>query len=256
MSGHAILEVVSEELRCGRGFVLATVLASPAGSPVRAGAKRVLFEDRARPPAGSSGDATLDAVIDGEARGILERGLAERRTLEGIDVFLQAFAPPAVLYVIGAVFPAGALAELGRFLGYHVVVCDPRSPFATEERLPAAHEIVREWPDAYLDRMTLTPRDAVCILTHDVKFDVPAIAAALRTPVGYVGAMGSQKTHARRVERLREDGVSEEQLARIAAPIGLDIGAKTPPEVALSIAAELVARRRQGSRSRGARGRE
>ncbi len=256
MSGHPILGVVSEELRCGRGFVLATVLGSLASSPARPGAKRVLFEDRSRPAMGSSGDPKLDAAIDEEALGILDRGLAERRTLEGADVFLQAFVPPPVLYVIGAVFPAGSLAELGRFLGYRVVVCDPRSPFATAERLPAAHEIVREWPDAHLKRVTLTPRDAVCILTHDVKFDVPAIEAALRTQVGYVGAMGSQKTHARRVDRLRENGVSEEQLARISAPIGLDIGARTPPEVALSIAAELVARRRQGARSRGARHRE
>jgi xanthine dehydrogenase accessory factor len=256
MSPHAILETVSEELRAGRGFALATVLARSAGSAARPGAKRVLFEDRSRPAAGSSDDPKLDAAIDGEARTILDRGVAERRTVEGVDVFLQAFVPPPVLYVIGAVFPAGALAELGRFLGYRVVVCDPRSPFATAERLPAAHEIVREWPDAYLNRVTLTPRDAVCILTHDVKFDVPAIEAALRTPVGYVGAMGSQKTHARRVERLRENGVREEQLAKIAAPIGLDIGAKTPPEVALSIAAELVAKRRFGARSRSGRGRD
>jgi xanthine dehydrogenase accessory factor len=256
MSEHAILRAVSEELRLGRGFVLATVLAATAGSSARPGAKRMFFEERSRSPAGSSGDPRLDAAVDAEARGILDRGVAERRTVEGVDVFLQAFVPPPVLYVIGAVFPAGALAELGRLLGYRVVVCDPRSPFATAERLPAAHEIVREWPDAYLNRVTLTPRDAVCILTHDVKFDVPAIAAALRTPVGYVGAMGSLKTHARRVDRLREDGIGEEQLARIAAPIGLDIGAKTPPEVALSIAAELVAKRRQGARTRTGRGRE
>jgi xanthine dehydrogenase accessory factor len=256
MSGHSILEVVTEELRLGRGFVLATVLASPTGFPARLGAKRVVFEDRSRLAVGTLGDPPLDAAIDAAAGGILARGVAERRIVEGVDVFMQAFVPPAVLHVIGAVFPAGALAELGRFLGYHVVVCDPRSPFATAERLPAAHEIVREWPDAYLNRVTLTPRDAVCVLTHDVKFDVPAIEAALRTPVGYVGAMGSQKTHARRLERLREHGISEEQLARIAAPIGLDIGAKTPPEVALSIAAELVARRRQGTRSGASGGRE
>ena len=256
MSDHVILNTVSEELRLGRGFVLVTVLAPPAGSPAHAGAKRVFFEDHSRPTVGSSGDPTLDAAIDAEARSILDRGVAERRTVDGADVFLQAFAPPPVLYVIGAVFPAGSLAELGRFLGYRVVVCDPRSPFATAERLPAAHEIVREWPDAYLSRVALTPRDAVCILTHDVKFDVPAIETALRSPVGYVGAMGSQKTHARRVERLRENGVSEAQLARVAAPIGLDIGAKTPPEVALSIAAEIVAKRRQEARSRGSRKRE
>lgn len=233
--------------------MLATVLAA-GESPARAGAKRVLFEDPSRPPVGTTGDATLDSAADTEARDVLASGLAERRTVAGYDLFFQAFVPPPVLYVIGAVFPAGALAELGRFLGYHVVVCDPRSPFATPERLPAAHEIVREWPHEYLSRVTLTPRDAVCILTHDIKFDVPAIETALRSPVGYVGAMGSRKTHERRVARLREMGVADEQLARVAAPIGLEIGAKTPPEVALSIAAELVSRRRgesRGARERG-----
>lgn len=230
--------------------MLITVLAA-AESPACAGAKRVLFEDPSRLPAGTTGDATVDSAADTEARDVLARRLAERRTVTGCDLFFQAFVPPPVLYVIGAVFPAGALAELGRFLGYHVVVCDPRSPFATPERLPAAHEIVREWPHEYLRRVTLTPRDAVCILTHDIKFDVPAIETALRSPVGYVGAMGSRKTHERRLARLRELGVADEQLARVASPIGLDIGAKTPPEVALSIAAELVSRRH--GEPRGAR---
>jgi xanthine dehydrogenase accessory factor len=245
MSDHAILNMICEELRAGRGFVLVTALAGGAASSLRAGGKRVYFDDRSRPPVGSTGDATLDLAIDAEARSILDRGITERRTVEGADVFFQAFVPPPVLHIIGAVFPADSLAELGRFLGYRVVVCDPRSPFATPERLPAAHEIVREWPDKYLGRTALTPRDAVCILTHDVKFDVPAIEAALRSPVGYVGAMGSRKTHERRVARLRELGIDDGQLARVAAPIGLDIGGKTPREVALSIAAELVMKRRE-----------
>ena len=247
MADHAILNVVSDELRAGRGFVLVTVLAGGAGSSARVGAKRVYFDDPSRPAAGSSGDAALDPAIDAEARSLLDRGITERRAVGPADVFFQAFVPPMVLYIVGAVFPADSLAELGRFLGYHVVVCDPRSPFATPERLPAAHEIVREWPDRYLSRVTLTPRDAVCILTHDIKFDVPAIEVALRSAAGYVGAMGSRKTHERRVARLREAGIDERQLPRIAAPIGLDIGAKTPREVALSIAAELVMRRRQGA---------
>jgi xanthine dehydrogenase accessory factor len=246
MSDHKILNGVSEELRAGRGFALATILAAGAGSSARPGAKRVYFDDRARPPAGSSGDAALDLAIDAVARTILDRGITERRTVEDVDVFFQAFVPPPVLYIVGAVFPADSLAELGRFLGYHVIVCDPRSPFATPERLPCAHEIIREWPDKYLGRVTLTPRDAVCILTHDIKFDVPAIEVALRSTVGYVGAMGSRKTHERRAARLRESGIDEGQLARVAAPIGLEIGAKTPREVALSIAAELVMKRRQG----------
>jgi xanthine dehydrogenase accessory factor len=250
MSEHAILNMVSEELRAGRGFVLATILAGGAGASTRAGAKRIYFDDHSRSPAGSSGDAALDLAIDAEARSILDRGITERRTVEGADVFFQAFVPTPVLYIVGAVFPADSLAELGRFLGYHVIVCDPRSPFATPERLPFAHEIIREWPDKYLNRVTLTPRDAVCILTHDVKFDVPAIDVALRSAVGYVGAMGSRKTHERRAVRLREMGIGEEQLSRVAAPIGLDIGARTPREVALSIAAELVMKRRQTRPSR------
>jgi xanthine dehydrogenase accessory factor len=250
MSEHAILNLVSEELRAGRGFVLATILAGGARSSTRAGAKRVYFDDHSRSSAGSSGDVALDLAIDAEARSILDRGITERRTVEGADVFFQAFVPTPVLYIVGAVFPADSLAELGRFLGYHVIVCDPRSPFATPERLPFAHEIIREWPDKYLNRVTLTPRDAVCILTHDVKFDVPAIDVALRSAVGYVGAMGSRKTHERRAVRLREMGIGEEQLSRVAAPIGLDIGAKTPREVALSIAAELVMQRRRAQPSR------
>jgi xanthine dehydrogenase accessory factor len=250
MTDHVILSTVSEELRAERGFVLVTVLAGGVGSSARAGAKRVYFDDRSRPPAGSTGEAALDLAIDTEAGSILDRGITERRTVGGADVFFQAFVPPAVLYIIGAVFPADSLAELGRFLGYHVIVCDPRSPFATPERLPAAHEIVREWPDKYLSRVTLTPRDAVCILTHDIKFDVPAIEVALRSPVEYVGAMGSRKTHERRAARLRELGIDDAELARVAAPIGLDIGAKTPREVALSIAAELVMTRRQTLSSR------
>ncbi len=250
MNDHVILNIVSEELRAGRGFVLVTVLAGGVGSSARAGAKRIYFDDRSHPPAGSSGDVAVDLAIDAEARSILDRGVTERRTVEGADVFFQAFVPPPVLYIVGAVFPADSLAELGRFLGYHVIVCDPRSPFATPERLPFAHEIIREWPDKYLNRVTLTPRDAVCILTHDIKFDVPAIEVALRSTVGYVGAMGSRKTHERRAERLREMGIGDEQLARVAAPIGLDIGAKTPREVALSIAAELVTRRRHARPSR------
>src|SRR5437867_4662096 len=157
MSDHAILNIVSAELRAGRGFVLATTLAGRAGSSARAGAKRVYFDDRLHPPAGSSGDVVLDLAIDAEARSILDRGITERRTVEGADVFFQAFVPPPVLYIIGAVFPADSLAELARFLGYHVIVCDPRSPFATPERLPCAHEIIREWPDKYLNRVTLTP---------------------------------------------------------------------------------------------------
>src|SRR5690606_21203858 len=135
-----------------------------------------------------------------------------------------------------------------------VIVCDPRSPFATPERLPAAHDIVRDWPDRHLASQALSPRDAVCVLTHDLKFDVPAIKAALATPVGYIGVMGSRRTHERRVAALREAGVDDEGLKRLHAPIGLDIGAETPEEMAIAIVAEMVAVRRRPGQSVDRRG--
>ena len=250
---HVFLERVSEDsellralgdaLENRRAAALVTVLGSSHGSSAKTGAKLLVFESEAA-SIGSSGDGALDRALEHEARGVLARGSAERQTVSGADVFFRSFYPPPVLYVIGAVHPAAEVCRAGKLLGFRVVVCDPRSPFATPERLPAADEIAREWPDAYLSRQPLGPRDAVCILTHDVKFDVPALQAALATPVGYVGAMGSRKTHARRVEKLKEAGVSEESLARVSAPIGLDIGAESPAEIAIAIVAEIVARRR------------
>lgn len=194
--------------------------------------------------AGSSGDPVLDEELARRVGELLARDEAARQRLAGADVFIQPFAPPPVLYVIGAVHPAPALAEAARFLGYRVVVCDPRSPFATPERIPAAHAIVRRWPDEYLRSVRLSPRDAVCVLTHDLKFDVPAILAALASPVGYIGVMGSRRTHERRLAALREAGATEGDLARLHAPIGLDIGARTPEEMAVAILAEIVACRR------------
>src|SRR5690606_3475667 len=129
-----------------------------------------------------------------------------------------------VLHIIGAVHPSAALARMGKFLGFTVAVCDPRSPFATPERIPDADTIVRQWPDEYLKGASLTPRDAVCVLTHDLKFDVPAILTALDSPVGYIGVMGSRRTHERRLKVLREAGASEADLERLHAPIGLSIG--------------------------------
>ncbi|QBS36592.1 MULTISPECIES: XdhC family protein [Thermaerobacter] len=212
------------------------------------GAVLLLAEDDpggpARLLAGSSGDPGLDAVLARRAGELLARDEAARQRLAGADVFIQPFAPPPVLYVIGAVHPAPALAEAARFLGYRVVVCDPRSPFATPERIPAAHAIVRRWPDEYLRSVRLSPRDAVCVLTHDLKFDVPAILAALASPVGYIGVMGSRRTHERRLAALREAGATEGDLARLHAPIGLDIGARTPEEMAVAIMAEIIAARR------------
>ena len=128
-------------------------------------------------------------------------------------------------------------------LGYRVTVCDARAVFATVQRFPMADEVVNDWPDRYLAKVgdELGPRDAVCVLTHDHKFDVPAIAAAVQTDVGYIGAMGSRRTHEGRVERLRERGLDDAEIARVMSPIGLDVGARTPEETAVAICAEIIA---------------
>ena len=151
------------------------------------------------------------------------------------------------MIVFGAIDFASALVRVGKFLNYRVTVCDARPVFATKARFPEADEIVVEWPHKYLERTSVDARTVLCVLTHDAKFDVPLLQLALRLPVAYVGAMGSRRTHLDRNDRLREVGVSELELARLRSPIGLDLGARTPEETALSIAAEIVASRRGGS---------
>jgi xanthine dehydrogenase accessory factor len=157
------------------------------------------------------------------------------------DIFVNAFAPRPDMYVFGAVDHAAAVAQVGRFLGYRVTVCDARAKFVTRERFPHVDELVVEWPDRFLARSPVDERTVICVLTHDHKFDVPLLKVALETPAGYIGAMGARRTNAERAERLREEGVSEEALERIHAPIGLSIGSKTPEEVAIAVAAEIVA---------------
>lgn len=157
------------------------------------------------------------------------------------------------MIVFGAIDFAGALVGIGKFLGYRVTVCDARPAFATRARFPEADEIVVEWPHVHLDRAATDNRTVLCVLTHDPKFDVPLLRRALRLPAAYVGAMGSRRTHLDRVERLREAGATERELARLRSPIGLDLGARTPEETALSIAAEIVAVGR-GGRGRRLRG--
>jgi xanthine dehydrogenase accessory factor len=159
---------------------------------------------------------------------------------------MEVFASPARLIVFGAVDFTRALVEVGKVLGFAVTVCDPRPVFATKARFPLADEVVVEWPDRYMDRIgsELGPRDAVCVLTHDTKFDVPAILGTLRTRAGYLGAMGSRRTHERRWLRLVEAGADEAELnERLMSPIGLDIGARTPEETAVAICAEIIAAR-------------
>jgi xanthine dehydrogenase accessory factor len=206
---------------------------------------------------GTLGDPDLDRVVGRDALGALDLGTTGARHYgphgearqEDVTVLVEAFAPPPRLVIFGAVDFTAALARVGRVLGYRVTVCDARPVFATPRRFPAADEVVVDWPDRYLAKVgdTLGPRDAVCVLTHDPKFDVPAVLAALQTRVGYLGAMGSRRTHDDRLRRLLEAGADETELvARLMSPIGLDIGARTPEETAVSICAEIIARRAGG----------
>jgi xanthine dehydrogenase accessory factor len=197
----------------------------------------------------------LDQAVDDDARGMLAQGLTavrhygehgERRG-DDLSVFVQSFSPPPRMLVFGAIDFAAAVARAGKFLGYHVTVCDARPVFATHARFPDADDVVVEWPHRYLARTPVDERTVICVLTHDPKFDVPVLEVALRTPAGYIGAMGSRRTHDDRLDRLREAGLSDAELARLRSPIGLDLGARTPEETAVSVAAELIQLRWGGS---------
>ncbi|MER5511302.1 XdhC/CoxI family protein [Streptomyces sp. NPDC002766] len=187
------------------------------------------------------------AFLDAGRTGTLEIGEQGSRCGAPLTVLVESSVPPPRMIVFGAIDFASALVRIGKFLNYHVTVCDARPVFATRTRFPEADEIVVEWPHTYLERTPVDGRTVLCVLTHDAKFDVPLLKLALRLPVAYVGAMGSRRTHLDRNERLREVGVTEMELARLRSPIGLDLGARTPEETALSIASEIVADRRGGS---------
>jgi xanthine dehydrogenase accessory factor len=211
------------------------------------GARRIIFADG--PSSGSLGAGDrLDQAIDDDARGMLAQGQTgirhygaqgERRH-DDLAVFVNSFAPAPHLMVFGAIDFAAAVARAGKFLGFRVTVCDARPVFATAARFRDADEVIVDWPHRYLAGADVDERTAICVLTHDPKFDVPLLKVALRTPAGFIGAMGSRRTHEDRLARLREAGMSEDELARLRSPIGLDLGARTPEETAISIAAELI----------------
>ncbi len=157
------------------------------------------------------------------------------------EVFVSSLVPRPAMYIFGAIDFASALATVGHFLGYRVTVCDPRALFITPARFPDADELVTEWPHDFLDHAPVDERTAICVLTHDEKFDVPALLRAIRTPARFIGAMGSRRTTERRRVRLLEEGATEEELARIHAPIGVAIASRTPEEVAIAIGAQIVA---------------
>ncbi|CAN5715679.1 XdhC family protein [soil metagenome] len=242
------LPEVAASVGAGEGVAVATVV----GGPGELGGKLAVWADRA---SGGLGSQRLDDAVTDDARGLLEQGVttvahygpAGERRGDELAVFVESFAPPPRMIVFGAIDFAAAVARVGKFLGYRVTVCDARPVFATERRFPEADEVVVDWPHRYLAATEVDERTVVCVLTHDPKFDEPVLKVALRTSAAYVGAMGSRRTHADRLRRLREAGMSEAELARLSSPIGLDIGARTPEETAVSIAAEIVASRWGGS---------
>ncbi len=247
--GFPELGEVAEDIAAGRPIAVAT-LVSP-GDP-RQGRRLIV---RPESVSGGLGSVRLDDAVRDDARGMLLQGATgsvrygpdgERRG-DDISVFVSSYAPRPRMIVFGAIDFAAAVARAGAFLGFRVTVCDARPTFATPKRFPDADEVVVEWPHKYLAGTEVDERTVLCVLTHDPKFDVPLLQLALQLPVAYIGAMGSRRTNDDRLSRLRELGVPDEQLARLHAPIGLDIGARTPEETAVSIAAEIVAARWGGS---------
>ncbi|MBM9459428.1 XdhC family protein [Nocardioides sp. zg-536] len=263
---------VAADVTAGRPVAVATVVEHP--DPSYVGRRTVIRPEAVVPDekhpetaeTGASrqglslGSARIDDAVRDDALGLLASGHSgtlsygpdgERRG-EGMRVFVWAFAPKPRMLVFGAIDFAAAVARIGGFLGYRVSVCDARPVFATASRFPGADEVVVEWPHRYLAAEAqagrIDSRTVITVLTHDPKFDVPLLEVALRLPeVGYVGAMGSRRTHEDRTERLREAGLGDAELARLSSPIGLDLGARTPEETAISIAAEIVASRWGGS---------
>ncbi|WP_172831258.1 XdhC family protein [Mycobacterium asiaticum] len=249
-STYPELASVAEDIAAQRPVAVATVVAHRDAS--RVGRRLVV---RADSHAGTLGSARADAAVVDDARGLLALGRSEildygpdgQRRGEGMEVFVSSHAPRARMLVFGAIDFAAALARQGSFLGYRVTVCDARAVFATPARFPTADEVVVDWPHRYLAAQAsagaIDRRTAVCVLTHDPKFDVPLLEVALRLDLGYVGAMGSRRTHLDRLDRLRAVGLTDVELARLSSPIGLDLGARTPEETAVSIAADIIARR-------------
>jgi xanthine dehydrogenase accessory factor len=218
-------------------FELDPALVAPIAAAV-AGDEPVAL---ALPLGDAIGTQRLAELSDPVAGPLLEVGdSAVVQTGDGELLFVESFAPRPRMYVFGAVDHASALVTIGKFLGYRVSVCDARALFVTEERFPDADELCVDWPDRFLERSPVDARTAICVLTHDAKFDVPALRAALATNAGYIGAMGSPRVREEREERLRAEGIGDAELARIHAPIGLPIGGRTPEEVAVAVAAQLI----------------
>jgi xanthine dehydrogenase accessory factor len=245
------LNAVAADVAAHRPVAVATVVAHT--DPAWVGRRLIVGTDSTL---GSLGSKRADSAVADDATGLLAAGRSEvltygsdgQRRGVGMEVFVASYAPRPRMLIFGAIDFAAALARQGSLLGYRVTVCDARPVFATRARFPTADEVVAEWPNRYLaaqhEAGAIDGRTVICLLTHDPKFDVPLLEVALRLPdAGYIGAMGSRRTHDVRIGRLREAGLTDSELARLASPIGLDLGARTPEETAVSIAAEIIARR-------------
>ncbi|MCX8528003.1 MAG: XdhC family protein [Candidatus Nanopelagicales bacterium] len=242
------LDGIAASIAAGEPVAVATIVRGPHF----VGRHLVVRPDRTE---GSLGTDRLDDTIREDTIGMLASGTTGflrygpegERLGEGLDVFVASYAPPAQMFVFGAIDFSASLVRVGKLLGYRVTVVDARPVFATRKRFPDADEIVVDWPHRWLEQQHVDQRTVIAVLTHDPKFDVPALRVALRTDAGYIGAMGSRRTHEDRLERLKEAGVTADEIARLHSPIGLDLGARTPEETAISIAAEIVQARWGGS---------
>ncbi len=244
MSG--LYEALKDQIEQEKGAALATVVRGPDNI----GAKLLVFPNKAT--RGTLGLPTLDALALIDAVQAMWKGEAQTHAyrLDSIDeqqepyqVFIEGFPPPPSLIIVGAGHIAIPLTIFAKTLNYHVTVIDARAAFATRDRFPTADELIVEWPDEVLERMDLNPSTSIAVLTHDPKFDEPTLNVVLRHDLGYVGAIGSRKTSEERAERLKKNGLTEEQVQRIHGPIGLKLGGSAPEEIALSIMAEIVATR-------------
>jgi xanthine dehydrogenase accessory factor len=247
-----LYETLKASLTNERPVALATLVDGP-GAP---GAKLLILPEGIQ---GTLGDAALDARVAKDAREMIGRAenktitylpeSGEASTIGAAEVFIETYPPPHKVVIVGAGHIAIPLTTFAKTLGYRVIVVDARATFATRERFPHADEVICEWPDEVLTRIPLHVATAAAVLTHDPKFDEPSLRALLNSDVGYIGAIGSRKTSQERNERLKQQGITDEQLARIHAPIGLNIGAVSPEEMALAIMAEIVAARHGRERS-------
>ena len=263
----SFIDLLAEKLRAEEPLVVATIFATDDQSQdstseyfaemnqgvVLPSTGASLMVDSKGEVFGTLGNDDLDRVVARDAMAALEHGRSTRRHFgrsgqsraQEVGVVFEVYALPPKMLIFGAVDFTAALARVSKVLGYQVTVCDARPIFATKERFPMADQVEVDWPDRYIQKVgaELAPSDAICVLTHDPKFDVPAITEALKTKVGYIGAMGSRRTHSERLKRLVDTGIDPEELRRVMGPIGLDIGATSPEETAISIVAEVIAYR-------------